>query len=253
MQRRPHGSLHLTEREPSLSNMWASSSTEHGCCRTQIAHIHTCTIQPTCFCCCRASAKSIIHFAEWTVVPLLVKGSFQMAIGGDLKLTGQQNTAWTTKEFAFLGSTPNSVILMFCRQPLSLTSDSAQAEQDPLRQKIFPCPILLASLEPAERFQYLPGLENSHPLECRALQCLMATRCWKEPHLEEISHEMAQNITHRGLGRLCRANKCDVVLQYSWPAQVEALSDCLHIDSKCFSFKKGSGRTLRESQKSSPM
>lgn len=103
--------------------MWGSSSTQHGCCRTQTAHIHTRMIQPTCFCCCRTSAKSIIHFAEWTVVPLLVKGSFQMAISGDLKLTGQQNTAWATKEFAFLGCTPNSVILMLCQRPLSLTSD----------------------------------------------------------------------------------------------------------------------------------
>lgn len=62
MQRRPQGSLHLAEREPSLSNVWGSSSTERGCCRAQTAPIHTRTTQPTCFCCCRASAKSIIHF-----------------------------------------------------------------------------------------------------------------------------------------------------------------------------------------------
>lgn len=143
---------------------------------------------------------------------------------------------------------------MLCQQPLSLTSDSAQAEQDPLQQKIFPCPTLLAPLEPAESLQYLPGPENSRPLECRALQSLMAMICsWKEPHLGEISHKMLQNISKRVLSRLCRPNICDVVLQSSWPAQAEALSDCLNIDSECFSFKKGSERTLRESQKSSPM
>lgn len=65
----------------------------------------------------------------------MVKGSFQTAINGDLKLTGQQNVAKPTKEFAFLGSTPDSVILMLCQQLLSLTSDSAQAEQDPLQKK----------------------------------------------------------------------------------------------------------------------
>lgn len=154
----------------------------------------------------------------------MVKGSFQTDINGDLKLTGQQNVAKPTKEFAFLGSTPDSVILMLCQQLLSLTSDSAQAEQDPLqKKKIFPCPTSLASSEPLERLKYLPMPEKSCPLEYRTTLQSLGTMIWHWNKLcpGEISWKMVQSIIRIGLGRLHRA-KQDTTNWWMRPRRISA-------------------------------
>lgn len=79
---------------------------------------------PTVLCCLFLEIHSLIC---WVVHlgALSVKGSIQMVINGELQLMAHNNTAHTTKEFAFTGSSPNLHILMLCQQLLSLTSDCA--------------------------------------------------------------------------------------------------------------------------------